>query len=276
MAGPLLTIDVGNSRAKFGLFDGGAGGAAPLPACDRMLAVAHGEPVPWHELESWLPASSRDASRVVAATVYPAGLERLISQWPAQGWLPPDVIDRAALLPLAVRLEHPDRVGIDRLLNAVAVNALRPAGRPAVIVSAGTATTVDRIAPDGTFEGGAILPGMELGAKSLHQHTALLPQIEVQDLSGDQVPALGTNTPSAIRSGLLYGQVGAIRELVSRLSPPESEPALVIFTGGAGHVLAPLLGNGARFEPDLVLRGLALIAENLNLPLRSKSSSHSV
>lgn len=67
-------------------------------------------------------------------------------------------------LPLEVRLPRPDMVGIDRLVDAVAVNRLRDASRPAVIVDVGTAITVDLVSADGAFLGGAILPGLQMAA----------------------------------------------------------------------------------------------------------------
>ncbi|MSR57563.1 MAG: type III pantothenate kinase [Planctomycetaceae bacterium] len=263
MPGPLLTIDVGNSRIKFGLFEEKfvGSGELPLPVCDRTLPVAHADPLPWDKIESWLPASAAGTGRVIAAGVYPAGIEQLLVQWPARGWPRPQIIEHAGMLPLEVRVDFPDQVGIDRLLNAVAVNAIRPLNQPAIIVSAGTATTVDRVAADGAFEGGAILPGLELGARSLYQHTAFLPQVAVSELATDELPVLGKNTPAAIRSGLLYGQVGAIRELIRRLSAHESAPPIVFMTGGAGELLAPLVGDRVQVERNLVLRGLALIAK---------------
>lgn len=262
MPGALLTIDVGNSRIKFGLFEGNfvGSGAASLPDCDQARSVAHADPLPWDEIESWLPASAAVARRSIAAGVCPAGIERLVAQWPARGWPLPYIVEHAGMLPLEVRVESPDKVGIDRLLNAVAVNAIRGACQPAIIVSAGTATTIDRVSANGAFEGGAILPGLELGARSLHQHTAFLPQVAVSELAMGGLPVLGKSTHAAIRSGLLYGQVGAIRELVGRLSALDSVPPIVIMTGGSGELLASLVGNGVRFESNLVLRALALIA----------------
>ena len=71
-------------------------------------------------------------------------------------------------LPLKIDSERPDMVGIDRLLGAVAVNAMRPAHRPAVVIYFGTAITVDLVSPEGTFQGGAILPGIGMLARAFH------------------------------------------------------------------------------------------------------------
>jgi type III pantothenate kinase len=170
-------------------------------------------------------------------------------------------VQRAADLPLRVSVEHPDKVGIDRLLDAVAANVLRTPADPAIVVDGGTATTVNSISAEGVFEGGAIMPGIELGARALRQHTALLPLIDVQSLLLHPVEPLGRDTQGAIGSGLWHGHIGAVRELVTRLSESFSRRPLLLVTGGNGRWLASALGPDARFEPDLTLRAIAFVAQ---------------
>jgi type III pantothenate kinase len=150
------------------------------------------------------------------------------------------------------------RVGVDRLLNAVAANVIRPAARPAVIVDTGTATTVDLVNTDGAFEGGAILPGFELCARALHDYTALLPLLSIEELAGEPREPLGRNTRAALRSGLFWGQLGAVKELIERLTPVRTEP-LVLLTGGGAVLLASHFPE-ARWEPHLSLQGLVVMA----------------
>jgi type III pantothenate kinase len=143
----------------------------------------------------------------------------------------------------------------------VAANVLRPQGAAVVIVDAGTATTVDLLSAEGAFEGGSILPGIELGARALHQYTALLPLIDVPALLAESVAPLGRNTREALGSGLWFGQIGAIRELIYLFERSVEGPIQIYVTGGNGSRLAPALRSDARFEPDLALRGLAHIAK---------------
>ena len=120
---------------------------------------------------------------------------------------------------IAVGLEHPERVGLDRLAAAAAVNRLRSPDRGAIIVDTGSAVTVDLLSADGVFRGGAILPGIDMSARALHEFTDLLPLVSLNELSVPP-PALGVSTVTAIRGGLFWGQVGAVRrgiELSSRL-----------------------------------------------------------
>jgi type III pantothenate kinase len=146
--------------------------------------------------------------------------------------------------------------------------------RPAIVIDSGTATTVNFISQKGVFCGGAILPGLEMSAKALHHYTAVLPLLPVQDLGGELPAAAGRNTREAIRSGLLWGQVGAIRELVRQvcLQNDLKEPHLIdddqstespwlVLTGGGGPVLSPHFPT-VLLLPSLGMHGLVLTAWN--------------
>ena len=251
-----IAIDVGNTRIKLGLF------AWPslrrrgeLPACVERTSLLFDEPLPWDLLAQWQSATSNWLPAVIAGS-NPNGVERLKSAWPNSLGPAPRTIANTDEFPLSIRVDEPRRVGIDRLLNAVAVNELRSEKRPAVIVDSGTATTVDVVSADGAFAGGAILPGLALSAKALHEYTALLPLVSVPEL-GQAIPEpLGRNTRAAIRSGLFWGQVGAVRELIEREIGVDAD---VFVTGGGGALLASFLPQ-ARFEPHLPLQGLILLA----------------
>ena len=143
-------------------------------------------------------------------------------------------------LPLAISLPRPDMVGVDRLLDVVAANRLRTPGKPAVVVDAGSAITVDLVDAEGSFQGGAILPGIAMSARALHEFTDLLPQIEMADLA-EPPPALGKATVAAMQSGLFWGTVGAVRQLVEQLAGDAD--AEVFLTGGAGPIVARLIGG---------------------------------
>ena len=254
---PYFAVDVGNNRVKIGGFWGPVGSGIPEP--ERTWTLPGGAPSldqvvvecgrPDEGLHWWIGSVNRPT------------ISRLID------WLdkhrPDDTITLLASgdLPLEVGLPRPDMVGIDRLLAAVAANRVREADRPAVVVDLGTAVTVDLISADGVFQGGAILPGIEMSARALHDYTDLLPQIEMCELSEPPEP-LGKATEPAMRSGLYWGAVGAVRELTSRMMvDPSVEPEIFV-TGGAGPVVAKLLSQSAHHVPHLTLAGIALTAES--------------
>lgn len=268
----LLAIDAGNSRIKFGWFRP----TRPLndgriwPECVEFLAVPVNDPVPQPELARWYDGG---LGGVVISGSNPPVVRRLMDQWRI-GTTEPHVIDSCSEIPVVAAVDFPEKVGLDRLLNAVAVNVLRPSDRAAIVVDSGTATTVDYVSADGEFCGGSILPGMELSAKALHLYTALLPLLTVQELGGAIPEAPGRNTRDAIRNGLFWGQVGAIRELIRQLclqrhhsipaaeSPEENgDTPWLVLTGGGGPVLSTQF-PAARRIASLGMHGLVLTAWN--------------
>jgi len=258
----LLAIDVGNSRIKFGLFDAESSGRdrTSLPRCLQAAAVSKDDPLPWKTIRDWAGADDgRLLLRSIVAGTNPDGVETVLRTWPSDLGPPPEIIGDPSALPLAVSVEAPKKVGIDRLLSALAANVIRPAGCPVVIVDSGTATTVDVVSAEGAFLGGAILPGLELSARALHHYTALLPLISIEELAVESPEPLGRDTRAALQSGLFWGQVGAVRELIARLQTGLSaaEQPLLLVTGGGGELLVPHLPD-ALWKPHLALQGLCL------------------
>ena len=174
----------------------------------------------------------------------------------------PLVIAAAGTVPIAVRVDRPSEVGADRLVNALA--AARLYGTPAVVVDFGTATTLDCVAADGAYVGGAIAPGLELGLEALATRTARLPRVELR--MPDRV--IGRDTVSAIQAGAV---VGACRARRRRCSPapagswPRStgvEPREVkaILTGGLSAApWATAIADVDAIDPELTLKGLAIL-----------------
>jgi type III pantothenate kinase len=257
----VLCVDVGNSRTKFGLFLSVTGPAADaLPECASHLAVPHGRPVVWEEVTAQLSLGARQIDCALVAGSSPNAIATLSTSWPAD-WPPPTVINDPSRIPPGIRPSVPQNAGMDRILKAVACNVIRPPDRPALVIDTGTATCVDAISADGSFEGGAILPGFELTARALHQYTALLPYITVDELVQESHEPLGRGTREALRSGLVWGQVGAIKELVERLSQRWTLKPFVVLTGGGASLLTAHL-PGALWKPLFSLQGLAVVAAN--------------
>jgi len=161
--------------------------------------------------------------------------------------------------PLKIHVEQPERVGRDRLAAAVAANRLRAPEQAAIIVDAGTAITVDVVDQEGTLQGGASLPGIQMSARALHQQTDALPLVSIPR---ESPPVLGKHTEAAMQSGLFWGTVGAIRELVARLRAAWGLDADVLLTGGDAVPSALLQAVPGRFVPYLALYGTALTARS--------------
>jgi type III pantothenate kinase len=261
MEGVVLLVDVGNSFLKVAPAREGRIGAV------RRLRVTSSE----KEVAAML------AGLMVEGGAVPGSHATLVGVSVVPGWS--DGLARVAAslglaflaadagtIPLPSALSGPDRTGADRLLAAWAARELH--GAPVVVVDVGTATTVDGVDGAGTFRGGAILPGPGLAARSLAAGTAALPEI----MPALPSRALGLDTRSAVESGVVIGQLGAIRELASRIRFELDAPAAPVVVGG-GITEAPwapeaflepsgpgLPAIANALEPDLLLRGLALLA----------------
>lgn len=255
-----LAIDIGNSRIKFGLLSS-AGAAGELPHLEDSFAVRHDEAIPWNHVQAWVDQAGIKSGEIVVASVNPPALDQLQSDWPTGSLPPPEVIRSFDQLKLSIQVDAPERVGIDRLLNAVAANRLRRSGEPMMIIGSGTAGTIDLLDPSGTFIGGAIFSGLEMTARSLHDYTAQLPLLTVEELRSDSPEALGKNTRSAMHAGIFWGHVGAVKELIARLGDQFPQPTGLILTGGAARMLIPHLPAHAQLIPHLVLYGLATTVE---------------
>ena len=156
---------------------------------------------------------------------------------------------------LQIDYDNPARIGVDRLAAASAAHRATPAGQAVVVVDAGTALTVDAIDAQGTFRGGVIVPGLRLGLNALGAGTSFLPQVELAATT----PLLSKNTADGLRSGALHGSAALIEGLCTRMAATLDTPVAIFLTGGDGPLLYPHITAIHTCDPNLVLRGLALV-----------------
>lgn len=255
---PHVVADVGNSRIKWGLCS---------PDGRGLLATASlpDDPAAWRDqLDAWRGTSllpGAPALDWVLASVVPGRCDRL------RDWLRGEghrsvLLSRAEQLPLTTRVADPNRVGIDRLLDAVAAKRRLASGEPAVLVDAGSAVTVDWLDGSHTFCGGAIYPGLRLMARALNDHTALLPLVTVRG----PVPAVpAPETVPAMEAGIFHAVVGGIEKIVRSLAARSPVPARLFVTGGDAALLVPALDTPVTpvLWPDQTLEGILAAAEAL-------------
>jgi type III pantothenate kinase len=246
----VIAVDIGNQQIKLGLLTGCTADGLPEPRATWKTRTAEPDLAALHE---WLP-SSRLAWCV--ATVHREGERRLADWVRRHRQLDTYLRLQHPMLPIGIGVDQPDRVGADRLLAAVAANTLRDPFSPAVIVDAGTAITVDLVSADGVFQGGVILAGFGTMARALAREADALPLVEYAP--EEPPPVVGKSTTGAIRSGLFWGCVGAVRELLRRMTEQLGQEPQLFVAGGDAARLAPFLTHRPRIVPELVLSGIGL------------------
>ena len=248
----LLTIAVGNTRARIGLFRGGDLVAAQSYATADDAGV-----------RAWIESNGHSLSRVplLVASVNPAGSERLVEACrdvPVVGTVLR--IGRDVPIPMRADVREPERVGQDRLLCAMA--AWVSTEGPCVVVDCGTATTVDFVNAEGVFEGGAIAPGVAMMMEAMHRGTAALPRVSFDAARVDAEP-IGKDTESAMHVGVGEAIRGLVTRLVERYAEVAGVYPRVVATGGDAGTL---FGSDSVVEhvvPDLQLIGMHLAFQSL-------------
>lgn len=254
----VLAIDVGNTQTVFGMFINGALAWTIRTRTDTDRPV--------DDLHAWLARelSDRDIdpARIgitAMASVVPQANTIVVEAILRLTGKTPVVADRTtADIELAVN--HPERVGTDRLINAIAAANRYPC--PVIVIDLGTATTISVVDRQGRFAGGTISPGLQTAANALHRATAQLPVIDIPALAVQanqstlDIPVIGTDTAGCIRSGLIQGTAAMIEGLIDRIEENLGEPASRVITGGLAGLIRPECRRTLHAEPFLLLNGL--------------------
>lgn len=254
----LLAIDIGNTNIVFAL-------------CDTKKTL-----IQWRirtdihrtadEYAVWLFAlmklggfESKQVKSAIISSVVPDanfGIKAFVRQYLS---CKPRMITTGDIdIPLKVKIDNPRELGADRLINAYA--AWSQEKRALIIIDFGTATTFDVVSAKGEYLGGIIAPGINLSLEALQHATAKLPGVAIVRPK----KVVGSNTISAMQSGIFYGYAGLIEGIVSRIKKERGEKMKVIATGG----LAPLYAEATpvidAVDDDLTIRGLRLISQSGN------------
>jgi type III pantothenate kinase len=246
----VLLLNIGNTSLL--------GGVITLGRLERQFRVPTAEVKTEAKLRRLL---AREASgtfdRAALCSVVPELTLPLCAAVKRATGIAPRVLRAEITHGLTIAYKRPRELGADRVAAALGAHTCFP-GRDKIVVDFGTATTVTAVTANGTIAGGAILPGFGLWAEMLASHTAQLPKVD----SPAPKSAVGRTPQEAIAAGLHFGHVGAVRELVGRIS-------LEVFGARKRPLVIATGGNAARFEhdnlfaelvPDLILLGLHAFA----------------
>ncbi len=255
----LLAIDAGNTNVKFAVVSD----AGEIKFRWRIATDARRTA---DEYAVWLDQLLRmsghersDVTAVIIATVVPRALHNLTTLAQKYFGVDPLVAGRGPVeWGIALRVDEPQAVGADRAVNAIAAQSL-VAGEK-IVISFGTATTIDHIGADGAYCGGIIAPGINLSLDALVAATAKLPRIAIEAPENRSV--IGRTTEHQMLIGIYWGYVAMIEGLIARMKAEIGAPVSVIATGGLAVLFQQHQHLFDRVEADLTLLGLSHLYRN--------------
>ena len=167
---------------------------------------------------------------------------------------------------LTMGVPDPAAVGKDRIADAAYAAANYPL--PVITVDLGTATTFNVVDEEKVFRGGVICPGLSTGLRALGDRCAQLPQIHL----ARPRHAIGTTTQECMLSGSVMGTAVLLDGMVARIEEELGSPATLVLTGGLAKYVAPLCRHPLTYDPELMMKGLALLYEMNSRPARRGES----
>lgn len=244
----LLTIDIGNTLTKFGLFkDDILFERVTIPTIRTADAETISQSVKF----------TQPVSAVIISSVVPE-LADAYREFSRKRFNPePLFADNTLDYGLTIKYNPPENLGVDRIIAAFA--AVRKYGQPCIICDFGTATTIDAVNSKSEYLGGIIAPGIKTLADSLFLKTSKLPQVEIKKPAS----VIGNSTVGAIQSGVFYGYLGLVENILQKMIGELGETPRIIATGGFAKLIAQETALIEIVDENLMLDGLRLIYEKI-------------
>ncbi|MEI7811397.1 MAG: type III pantothenate kinase [Ignavibacteria bacterium] len=249
----LLACDLGNTFAKFGIYDE-----------DILVAGIKSS------YDNFTPAlfSKYTINCAAVSSVVPAHTMKLSVALSYKYGITPFIIHSKSHFNLRINYLTPNALGTDRICSAEGAFALYKKSKDfkkyndktcIVTIDMGTATTINIIGFEAEFSGGIILPGLSTMAKALNTNTAGLPEINP---GSDYTGFIGHDTKSSIASGIINSTAGLIENTIRHLKNELKARQIKIYiTGGNAPLMLKYLETEHTYVEDLVLRGVKTIYE---------------
>ncbi|MCB1025102.1 MAG: type III pantothenate kinase, partial [Acidobacteria bacterium] len=221
----ILTVDIGNSRTKFGMFDGGQ---LVRKFVIETIRAQSAESI-FETLRSAIP----DLPQAIIVSSVVKELDKTYLDL-SNDFLrvKPQFIDHTLDLGFEIKYEPREDCGSDRLVGAF--SAIEQYGAPCIICSFGTATTIDIVNQEREYLGGIITPGIGTLASALFEKTSKLPHVELSKPKS----VIGNSTVNSISSGIYFGYIGLVDGIIKRMIDESGSKPLVISTGGFAELIA--------------------------------------
>lgn len=239
----MLTIDVGNSSIKWGIWQDGQLLLAEESLYEKDLL---------HTTFDKMYAGAPFQDAVWISCVAGQNVEQTLTDWIRKEWSIEPVYLRTTSEFAGVRnmYPQPEEHGVDRW--AALLGAKKLYNVPVCIIDVGTAVTVDLMDMEGVHRGGRIMPGLQMMQNSLLQNTA-----GVRSIDGD-CPGFAINTADAVTSGTVHMLQAGLLEVYESAKKRLGNEMQVVLTGGMSEKMLPLLKGvkDIHLEPHLILYGL--------------------
>lgn len=245
----LLCIDIGNTNIKLGLFKDNEMVQRWRISTDRTnLADEYGVLV--GDLFETRGLSIHEIKGCAISSVVPSLTQEFIEVSEKYFLQTPVIYSPGINIGMKINTEYPSEVGHDLIMNALAARKLY--GKPVIVVGFGTATSFVAVGKTGNLEGVAISPGVVSSSESLFRAASALPRVA---LTHPPV-AIGKNTIQSMQSGIVFGFVGLVKEVVTRMKSELNGNPKVVATGGMSSLIAPECDVIDIIQPNLALLGL--------------------
>lgn len=248
----IFVCDVGNTHIVLGAYDDGKLINHWRISTDREKTEDEFAML-INDLFQYSGLSFHNFSGVVISSVVPSimfALERLCEKY---FHLKPLVVSPGIKTGLNLKYDNPKELGADLIVNAVA--AVNDYQAPIIVIDFGTATTYSYIDEHKGYIGGAIAPGIDIATEALYEKASKLPRIEIVK----PPHIVGRNTVHAMQSGVLFGYVGQVEGIVSRMKKQAATKPVVVATGGLCSLISNETDVIDHVDPFLTLKGLFLI-----------------
>ncbi len=243
----ILLLDIGNTHTHLGLAD--AHGVHKQANLKTALWATNTAAAPLRRF-----VGKAAVEGVALCSVVPTVTGQVVALAHQEFAVTALVLTPRTIAGVGINYPQPNRIGPDRLANAVALH--HHFGAPSVAVAFGTALAFDVVDKHGDYVGGIIAPGLAAMTDYLHDKTALLPRITIRETSS----VIGKSTREAMLIGAVHGYRGLVRELILELKRELKCRRLpVVATGGYAELLAAKLPEITAVEPNLTLEGLRLV-----------------
>jgi len=250
----LLVIDIGNTSISFGVYV-----EKRLVKSWRILTSTGKTPDEYGvEILNFFDFGKIDRKKIsgIAISCVVPSLLPVFEQVSERYFqIKPLIVGRQGELGMPILYDNPNEVGADRLSASIAAFELYKG--PVIVVDFGTATTFDIVSQKGEYVGGVIAPGIGISSQALFEKAAQLPHVELA--KPDSI--IGRNTRKSMQAGIVYGTIGQVREILSRIKMEIGGSPKIVATGGYASLIAQEIEMIDTINQDLVLEGLRIIWE---------------